>query len=497
MAYNNMKKQDLVRILKTNKNEWNDLEFKEAGRELPKSAYETVSAFSNTHGGWIVFGIAQIDNKYTISGVISVDKVQNDFLSALRADQKVNHDILVQEKLFEIEGKKILAFYIPEASRQHKPIYLNGDIRRSYIRRGGCDQRCNLQEIERFLRDATAERWDSETVDFNLNQAFDKDSLKWYRHLLHERNPGYDETLSDKDFLLQWGYLIRKKAKLMPTRASILLFGTPIAVRQMLPRPIVDVQWIPGNLEGIQPEVRWLDRVIFEENLISSWRGLIARYMQKVEKPFSIDPHTLLRNEAPPDYRVFRELFVNLLIHQDYADHSRKAVIKFYRDSIEFWNPGDVFGSVENLLEPGEKEVRNPRIVAAFRRLGLCEQAGTGVKMVITQWQALGYPIPKYANDRSRKAFGVLLPLQLKEAAYKEQVSEQVSEQVKQILKYCQTPRSKREILNHMGLGFNYLNYKRHIQQLVERNLLEMLIPHKPNSRLQKYQTSKKGERLL
>jgi ATP-dependent DNA helicase RecG len=119
----------------------------------------------------------------------------------------------------------------------------------------------------------------------------------------------------------------------------------------------------------------------------------------------------LLRNDAPPEYRVFREAAINLLIHQDYARHGFKAIIKFYRDVIHFWNPGDVFGSADQLMEPGEKEVRNPQIVAAFRRLGLCEQAGTGVRMVVYQWQALGHPEPKYLNDRSNKTFEIRLPL--------------------------------------------------------------------------------------
>lgn len=34
---------------------------------------------------------------------------------------------------------------------------------------------------------------------------------------------------------------------------------------------------------------------------------------------------------------------MNLLIHQDYGDHSRKAVIEFFTDGIKFWNPGDAF----------------------------------------------------------------------------------------------------------------------------------------------------------
>ncbi|MBF0155332.1 MAG: hypothetical protein HQL64_16470 [Magnetococcales bacterium] len=47
--------------------------------------------------------------------------------------------------------------------------------------------------------------------------------------------------------------------------------------------------------------------------------------------PFSIDPHTLMPNDTPPSYRVFRELAINPLVHQDFAEHGRMPVIQFYR----------------------------------------------------------------------------------------------------------------------------------------------------------------------
>ena len=76
---------------------------------------------------------------------------------------------------------------------------------------------------------------------------------------------------------------------------------------------------------------------------------------------------------------------------------------------MEFTNPGDAITSAEELLEPGAKEVRNPEIIAAFRRLGLSEQAGMGIRSIFRNWQALGYVPPVIDNDKAAKSFGVRL----------------------------------------------------------------------------------------
>ena len=73
------------------------------------------------------------------------------------------------------------------------------------------------------------------------------------------------------------------------------------------------------------------------------------------------------------------------------------------------WNPGDAFAGARELLDPVEKEVRNPRTVAAFRRVGLSEQAGTSIRAIFGNWQRLGRVPPVIDNDRARKAFKLTL----------------------------------------------------------------------------------------
>ena len=404
-----MTKDELIARL--GKYEWNDIECKQAQRGVPQDAYKTVSAFSNTSGGYLVFGVKDSEGKLNIVGVIEVDKVQNDFLSSLRGGQKLNRIINVQEDAVEHEGKTLLVFHIPEAGRQEKPIYLKGDIRESFVRRGAGDERCTSVEIERFLRDASDTTYDRQLLkDIKAEEFFDEQSLAWYRRLFQEKERGRDAGLSDIEFLNEWGFTVETENSLKVTRAAVLLFGKGRYIRQILPRGIVDYQRIDVHSENWSPEIRWHDRVVVEDNIIRAWQVLVEKYMRVADRPFSIDSTTLRRHDDPPDYISFREAAINLLIHQDYGDHTRKPVIKIFLDRTLFWNPGDAFDSVDRLLEPTEKEVRNPAIVSAFRRIGLSDQAGTGMRSIIRNWRQIGHFPPVIRNDKSEKSFELVLP---------------------------------------------------------------------------------------
>lgn len=54
LKHSEMTKEELLARL--NDIEWNYSEVKDASGALPKSMWETVSAFSNTAGGWIILG---------------------------------------------------------------------------------------------------------------------------------------------------------------------------------------------------------------------------------------------------------------------------------------------------------------------------------------------------------------------------------------------------------------------------------------------------------
>jgi ATP-dependent DNA helicase RecG len=390
--------------------EWNDFECKRAQRGVPEDAYRTVSGFANTAGGWLVFGVGERDGQLEVTGLDEPDKVQNDFLSVLRSGQKLSRVVAVDAHRFEIEGKHVFAFHVPEASRADKPIYIRGDLRQSYVRRGAGDERCTQSELERFLRDAAQDRYDGVALpDIPVDRCFDLATVEWYQTQFARRNPEHPEIADPIGFLLNWNFIVEQGGQMLPTRAGVLLFGDGRYVRQILPRPVLDYQRIDTPFDQWSAEQRWHDRYVFEENIFQTWQGLVTRYMRIAEHPFSLDPSTLRRNDDPPDYVAFREAAINLLIHQDYGDHGRKASIRLFTDRTIFWNPGDAFATEAELLDPTEKEVRNPSIVKAFRRIGLSDQAGTGIRAIFRNWHDLGRIPPQLRNDKARKEFELVL----------------------------------------------------------------------------------------
>jgi ATP-dependent DNA helicase RecG len=394
--------------------EWNDIEFKRTRQEYSKSALDTVSAFANTSGGWLVFGVAEHPNgEYELLGVEKPDEVQNNFLSVLRNGTKFNQEITVSESRRSIDGRTVLLFHIAENARNRKPVYLDGDPRRTFLRRGSGDYKARPHELARLLRDAHEDRWDGQAFDrVPLKDAFDGGTLKWYRDRFKQVNTAAVLGKTNHEFLYRRGFLLKDGGTFLPTRGAVMLFGSPLAIHQLLPRPTLDVQFLGyGRLDPRPDTTLWLDRLVCEENLLRTWDQLYSKYRFYMPKPFrDIDPETLARRDDPPSFRVFREAAVNLLIHQDYGDHTRKAVIKFFRDGFGFWNPGDVFGDDSNLWEPGEKEARNPSLARAFRHISMCEQAGTGLHMMREVWPKLGHPLPDYRNDRAGKSFELFLP---------------------------------------------------------------------------------------
>jgi Fic family protein len=140
---------------------------------------------------------------------------------------------------------------------------------------------------------------------------------------------------------------------------------------------------------------------------------------------------------------------------------------------LSHWNPLFAYLPVETVIRDRQAEY--------YKVLATCDKAGNSTAFIEFLLSALLTALRDAGNLQPG-----------------EQVDEQLSEQVARILKACaKAPRSKAELLGSAGLANAYLNYKRHILPLVQSGLLEMTLPDKPNSRLQKYRFTDKARAFL
>lgn len=107
-------------------------EFKEAGLDFPKNAYESICAFLNTNGGTLLLGVKD-NGKITGITPNKVQKMKNDFINVMNSGSKINPAVHLDVKDFEIDGKTVLYIYIIQSSQVHR---CNG---KTYIRKNESD----------------------------------------------------------------------------------------------------------------------------------------------------------------------------------------------------------------------------------------------------------------------------------------------------------------------------------------------------------------------
>ena len=194
--------------------EWDDFECKTAENKLPDNVWETVSAFSNTSGGWIVFGIKQNGKKFEVQGVSNGEKTESDFLNTIRGGQKFNMRLSAKGVKYNFDGKLVLAFFVP--SSIVKPIYFNNPIN-SFIRTGSGDRRATETEVMAMMRDQAFGCKSELVVEGTSLKDLNKGSLETYRNHIRNDNPTFpSKDLPDDQFCDKVG--ISKEGKL--TEAS-------------------------------------------------------------------------------------------------------------------------------------------------------------------------------------------------------------------------------------------------------------------------------------
>jgi ATP-dependent DNA helicase RecG len=357
--------------------EWDNFEVKTAKADVPKGVWETVSAFSNTSGGWIVFGVSQKNKAFEIVGVVDPEKLENDMLTTLRSKTKFNIKLSPHATRYKIDGKNILAFYIP--SSDIKPVYFNG-VQNTFIRTGSGDQQAGEFEINALYRDQAFGSMSEKTVEGTSADLLNKASYKRFREYLKGFNPNlHYNSMEDDEFNQRLKIVTDGKL----TYGGLLFLGTNAAITDHFSDFRVDYLEIPA-ISYADAEPRYTFRVEEQENLWEYYFVLFQRLRIYANNPLTIGEMGI-GHEDTKEIEALREALVNLLIHTDYFS-PMKPRIRVFTNRIEFENPGKLPRTVEELMKTDETLPRNPVLAKFFRISKLCESAGYGFDKML-QWK--------------------------------------------------------------------------------------------------------------
>ena len=395
------KKYHITEDFVINITEGKDYEFKSAQGGLPKSVWETYSAFANADGGVIFLGV---ENSGLVSGIDRniIFKLQTDFWNNVNNRQKVSAMLLTNQDVREenFEDRVIVLIRVPRASRSERPVYLNSNpLTGTYRRNHEGDYPCTEEEVKRMLSDQSDESFDSQIVEeFNLDD-LDQRSLKEYRYKLSSHKPTHSGLNEDDIGLLAkiGGWRDDRKNKKGLTVASILMFGKDEIIREVIPQYLVDYR------EKLDSS-RYTDRIWSD----GSWNANLFQFFEKtlrsltsdLKLPFQLDEN-LMRKGVGPVHEAVREALVNSLIHADYRGVGG-IVIEKHPDQLIFTNPGSLLVSQEELYRKPRvsiSECRNKNLQQMFTAIGASDKMGSGVDKIHAGWESQHWRTPKISEN--------------------------------------------------------------------------------------------------
>jgi ATP-dependent DNA helicase RecG len=102
----------------------------------------------------------------------------------------------------------------------------------------------------------------------------------------------------------------------------------------------------------------------------------------------------VFRKEVPmyPELAV-RELVANAIIHQDFTLRGTGPMIEIFSDRMEITNPGIPLVKTERFLDSPPRS-RNEALASFMRRIGICEERGSGFDKVVFQTELYQLPAP-------------------------------------------------------------------------------------------------------
>lgn len=142
---------------------------------------------------------------------------------------------------------------------------------------------------------------------------------------------------------------------------------------------------------------------IYHEREILGGKGYAVGFESLIDYLTALLPaneilSSAIRQDLPmyPDLAL-RELIANMLIHQDFTLGGTGPMIEIFNDRMEITNPGTPLIDIQRFID-SPPQSRNERLASFMRRIGICEERGSGIDKVIHQIEVFQLPPPLFEH---------------------------------------------------------------------------------------------------
>ena len=464
------------------------LEFK---AELPvhSDLAKIVVAFANDAGGDLYIGVA--DDPREVVG-LDEDKL-------MTIEEKVSNiifdccypAILPEIKFISVEDKHLIQVTVFRGSKP--PYYLKekGKLQGTFIRVGSTNRLADetlISELERRKRNIS---FDSEIIPDKPATELNIDSFK----AIFKEKTGEEiseQTLKKLD-------LVKKVQGVeYPTNALILFSDDPLRT-SLFHYAKVEC----ARFKGISSE-EFIDQKSITTNIATQAEEAYNFVLRHINKGATVEGiYTVSRWEYP--VKALREVIRNAVVHRDYSLTGKDVKVAIYDDMVEITSPGLLLPSIDYAaMECRQSDARNKVIAPIFKRLGIIDQWGNGLKLIADEMK-------EYLNIELRwREVGLSFQVQfvkldyLKKQERVEQIKQELQQELQKTTLYSEVLRClMNNILSRQGIS-NALGQKKVsgqlnkvIQKLIASHLIERTIPDNPNHPAQKFQLTERGRIFL
>ena len=373
-----MEKEYLIGLInelieQPHESEW--LEFKlnfhsaeEIGERI--SALSNGACIHNQPYGYLVFGVE--DQTHIIKGTSFRAKTYK------KGNEDLEHWLLtrlnprIDFSIYEFDYKQniyISIFIIPATKNQ--PVEF---LHQSYIRIGSITRKLNDFPLKQ------AKIWNNKIVPFEKEIA--KDDLlaseviqylstQTYFDLMKIPYPTNQQGVIEK--FLEEGFIIKNKQYTI-TKLGALLLAKQLKDFEGLERKALRIIVYKGkNKIETQREHIETQGYAVELKTLIEWINSQLPANEEISKILREDKRMY------PEIAI-RELVTNAVIHQDFSEKGF-PMVEIFKDRIEISNPGTPLVTPERFIDAYLS--RNDKLADLMRRMGFCEEKGSGLDKVI------------------------------------------------------------------------------------------------------------------